>query len=173
MLMVRGALTASPPPKGRPPLRACPDDFDVIFVEQGRDWCESWYRASKKTVTRWLEERGKAKLIKKRAEYVAHQRSQGQWITRQTPLVEHRQVRVIVSRVPIRDRRKVSFTLARHAAQYLRTVRNGGYIISPTSNGDWWVGSKRLSPAQMLDLATRKGFEPAHLQREDEEGVDS
>lgn len=37
MLMARGNLTSSrPASKGRPPLRQCPDDFDVIFVEQGR-----------------------------------------------------------------------------------------------------------------------------------------
>jgi ParB-like chromosome segregation protein Spo0J len=35
MFMGGTIARASPPePKGRPPLRACPDDFDVIFVEQ-------------------------------------------------------------------------------------------------------------------------------------------
>jgi hypothetical protein len=165
---------ASPPePKGRPPLRACPDDFDVIFVEQGRDGCESWYRASRKTVNRWMNERGAKRLIDARAKFVAHQRANGQWITRQTRLVETRVVNSTPRLQAIRDRRKVTFTVARHAAQYLRTARYGGFIVSPASNGDWWVGSRRLSPAQMLDLARSKGFDPAHLQREDDEGVDS
>lgn len=146
-------------PKGRPPLRPCPDDFDVIFIEQGRDSCEPWYRASKKTVSRWLEERGKARLIAARKDYVSHQRSKGEWITRQTRMVTHQEARARPAAAPIRDRRKVSFIVARHAAQHLRVVRNGGFIVSPTGEGDWWIGSRRLSAAQMLDLAQSKGFD--------------
>lgn len=145
--------------KGRPPVRPCPDDFDVIFVEQGRDQCESWYRASRRTVNRWLEERGKGRLIKARTAYVAHQRAQGVWLTRSTRMVEHREVQTSARSQPVRDRRKVSFTLARHAAHHLRIVRNGGFIVSPTGKGDWWVGTKRLSPAQLVDLAEEKGFD--------------
>jgi hypothetical protein len=61
--------------KGRPPLRRCPDDFAVIFVEKGREACEAWYRARKTTVTRWLIESGKVDLIDKRAAYVKSMRS--------------------------------------------------------------------------------------------------
>jgi hypothetical protein len=160
--------------KGRPPPRPVPDDFDVIFVEQGRDGCEGWYRAHKTTVTRWLEERGKARLIKARANFVKHQRGQGKWITRSTKLVEHRDTGSIRRSAPIKDKRRVSFTLARHAAQHLRIVRNGGFIVSPAGDGEWWVGSKRLSAAQMVDFAESKGFErnaPA-LQDDSSEGVD-
>jgi len=146
-------------PKGRPPLRKCPDDFDVIFVEQGRDGCESWYRASRKTVNRWMNERGAKRLIGARAAFVAHQRANGQWMTRSTRLVETRVVRRTARLQAIRDRRKVDPTVIRHAAQYLRVVRHGGFIISQAQNGDWWVGSRRLSPAQMLDLALSKGFD--------------
>lgn len=150
--------------KGRPPLRKAPDDFEVIFVEQGRDGCESWYRASRKTVNRWMAERGAQKLIDKRAAYVAHQRAAGQWMTRSTRLVETH----IVKRTPrlqaIRDRRKVNPTVARHAAQFLRIMRHGGFIISQAQNGDWWVGSKRLSAAQLVDLAVAKGFDHAAVE---------
>jgi hypothetical protein len=158
-------MTAPKPPrdglKGRPPLRKCPDDFEVMFVEQGRDGCEGWYRASRKTVNRWMNERGAKRLIDARAAYVAHQRANGQWITRSTRLVETRVAKRSPRLQAIRDRRKINPTVARHAAQFLRTVRNGGWIISPTSEGDWWVGSKRLSAAQMLDLAIGKGFDIA------------
>lgn len=172
MLMATSAATRDGL-KGRPPQRACPDDFDVIFVEQGRDACEPWYRASKKTVNRWLEERGKTRLIKARATFVSHQRAGGKWITRQTRMVEHKDVRVKRRSGPVRDRRKVSFIVARHAAQHLRIVRNGGYIVSPTGDGDWWVGSRRISAAQMVDLAEAKGFNrEAALQAERAEGVE-
>lgn len=151
--------------KGRPPLRKCPDDFEVIFVEQGRVGCEAWYRARRSTVDRWLTKCGKVKLIERRAAYVSHQRAAGNWLTRSSSLVKTT-VRKAERVVTIRDRRKVSFTLARHAAQFLRTMRNGGWIVSPTPHGDWWVGSKRLSAAQMLELACGRGFdaEAASLQ---------
>lgn len=158
MLMATSAASRDGP-KGRPPLRSCPDDFDVMFVEQGRDGCEAWYRASRKTVNRWMAERGANRLIDDRAKYVAHQRANGAWITRSTRLVETRVIAQTPRLQAIRDRRKVNPTVARHAAQFLRTVRNGGWIISPTPEGDWWVGSKRLSAAQMLDLAVSKGFD--------------
>jgi hypothetical protein len=153
MLMAKGALSSLPPPKGRPPLRRCPDDFSVIFVEQGRVGCEAWYRARRDTVTRWMVEQGKERLIKARAAFVAHQRANGNWMTRQTPLVTHHEVRKVTLASPIRDRRRVNLIMARHAAQHLRIVRNGGFIVSPTPDGNWWVGSRRMSPAQMLDLA--------------------
>lgn len=168
-----GAISpAKPGPKGRPPLRACPADFDVIFVEQGRIGCETWYRASRMTVNRWMGERGAEKLIKARAAFVAHQRANGQWITRSTRLVEHREVRKAAKRLPIRDRRKVHPTLARNAAHHLRITRNGAFIVSPAGNDEWWVGSRRMSAAQMVDLAETKGFDrAAALQADSAEGV--
>jgi hypothetical protein len=139
-----------------------------MFVEQGRVGCESWYRASRKTVNRWMQERGLQRLINLRAAYVARQRAAGQWMTRSTKLVEHREVRESPQSKPVRDRRKVSFTLARHAAQHLRIVRNGGFIVSPTGKGDWWVGSRRLSAGQMLDLAVSKGFDRVAASKDEE-----
>lgn len=172
MLMTASHATKAEP-KGRPPLRACPDDFDVIFVEQGRIGCETWYRAARLTVNRWMSERGVKRLIEARAAFVAHQRKNGQWMTRSTKLVEHHEVRKAASRLPIRDRRKVHPTLARHAAQHLRIARNGSFVVSPAGNDEWWVGSRRLSAAQMVDLACSKGFDrAATLQAHGDEGVD-
>lgn len=145
-------------PKGRPAIRKCPDDFDVIFVEQGRDGCVDWYRAHKLTVTRWLEDRGKARLIEARAAFVSHQRKNGKWMTRSSNLVEVR--KSLPTRLEaIRDPRKVNPTLARHAAQHLRIIRHGGFIVSIASNGDWRVGTRLLSAAQLVDFAVAKGFD--------------
>lgn len=165
--MATGSLKASAALKGRPPLRPCPDDFDVIFVEQGRLGCEAWYRAARTTIDRWLKERGKKRLIKARAAYVAHQRKTGEWITRQTRMVTHREIGAATPARSVRDRRVVSFTLARHAAQHLRIIRNGGFVVSPSSSGDWFVGSKRMSAAQMVDLAKAKGFDWRHIDEDD------
>lgn len=154
--------------KGRPPLRNVPDDFDVIFVEIGRQGCEAWYRAHKRTVTRWLIERGKAKLIKARAAFVKHQRSQGKWLTRSTCMVQHRATGLATHAQPVRDRRMVSGILARHAAQHLRIIRHGGFIVSQATNGDWRVGTRSLSAAQLVDLASSKGFDQDAVTRSGE-----
>jgi hypothetical protein len=133
-----------------------------MFVEQGRLGCESWYRASRQTVNRWMKERGAKKLIDQRAAYVASQRAKGEWMTRSTRLTDNRSAKRPTIRVQvIRDRRKVNPNLARHAAQYLRVIRNGGHIVSPAPNGDWRVGTRLLSAAQMVDFACSKGFDRA------------
>jgi hypothetical protein len=41
-----------------------------MFIEIGRNACEEHYRAARRTITRWLEECGKPRLIEARAEYV-------------------------------------------------------------------------------------------------------
>lgn len=161
-------IAASVEPKGKAPLRPCPDDFDVIFVEKGREACTPWYRARRETVTRWLTERGKDRLISERAAYVASRRASGSWITRQTAMIAVRQVKVVRVQ-PIRDKRKVTFTVARHAAQFLRINRNGGWTVSQAQDGNWWVGSRRLSAAQMVDLATGKGFDPTAVSLQPDE----
>jgi hypothetical protein len=138
------------PGKGRPPLRACPSDFDVVFVEVGRVDCETFYRAARITIDRWLLERGKERLIKERAAYVEHQRK----LARERDRVKLEQrPRAIV------DFRQVSLCVARAAAHFLRANRNGGWIISRRLEGDWIVGTMRKSSAQMLDMALSKGFD--------------
>lgn len=162
-------------PKGPPPPRQCPPDFDVIFVEVGRKDCEGWYRASRVTIDRWLKERGKKRLIKARAAFVSHERSKGTWITRQSRLVEERKPKPARKSVPVRDRRKVKSSLARLAAQHLRILRHGGWIVSPTGQGDWFVGSRRVSAGALLAYAQTRGFDvkAANLQirREEEENA--
>lgn len=153
------ASRCRPEPKGRPPLRKCPDDFQVIFIEQGRLGCEAWYRARRSTVSRWLFEQGKDRLIKLRSEYVRHQRSLGNWLTRSSCMTEHRETKPAARSQSVADRRSVSFTLARHAAQHIRIIRYGGFTVSQANNGDWWVGSRRMSAAQLVDFACSKGFD--------------
>jgi hypothetical protein len=94
--------------------RACPDDFDVIFVEQGRLECEAWYRASRLTVNRWLLERGKSRLIKLRADFLRHQRDAGR------PVVHDPDVDL----PPIDE---ALHAIAKQAAHFLRVSRYGGW----------------------------------------------
>jgi hypothetical protein len=132
-----------------------PDDFDVIFVEQGRDACESWYRASKKTVTRWLRERGKKRLAALRADFISHQRSRGKWMTRSTSLVEHHETRHDEAPVwsPEDD------PVAKAAANFLRVSRYGGWRVSPAGEGEWFVGTVRKTSAELIAMAECQGFD--------------
>lgn len=143
------------------PLRPVPGDFEVVFVEQGRLECEAWYRARRTTVDRWLAECGKQRLIDKRAAFVKHLRMQ-----KQAPKPVERQA-------VARDRRKVAPALVNRAANFLRCVRNGGWVVAPTSDGDWRVGTRRRSAAELVDMAVQRGFDrtAANLQIRAEERV--
>lgn len=154
MLMTAGFPIDEREPNGRWPLRACPGDFAATFVRIGRVACEEHYGTRRKTVDRWLGEFGKARLIELRAAFVRNR------------IEDARRLRVLADvasilkqSIPVLDKRVVSFTLARHAAQFLRSIRNGGWIVSPAPDGDWWVGSRRRSAAELVDLATAKGFD--------------
>lgn len=143
-------------------------EFEEMFVRKGRIECELYFRVSRVQIDAWLRKCGKTRLIKAREDYVDQKRAQGEWMTRSTKPISRREVRRPSIGSTIRDRRKVSGTVARHAAQHLRIMRNGGMIVSPAGDGEWWVGSKRLSAAQMLDLAVAKGFDaetPLHDDR--------
>lgn len=131
------------------PPRRVPDDFEVVFVEQGRLECEAWFRARRTTVNRWLEECGKTRLIAKRAAFVRHLREQ-----RRAPKPVQRSVGQIA-----RDRRRVSPALARRAANFLRCVRQGGWVVSPLTDGEWLVGTRRRTAAELVDMAVQRGFD--------------
>lgn len=159
-LMNTCAVLERPAEVARSP-RPRPDDFEVVFVEQGRLECEAWYRARRTTVNRWLEESGKERLIAKRASFVKHLRDKKRMNRpKERPSV-------------IRDRRRVSDVLARRAANYLRSVRNGGWVVAPCPDGNWLVGTRRRSPAEVVDMAERRGFDrkAANLQIRAESGV--
>lgn len=137
--------------------RPVPDDFAIIFVEQGRLACEAWYRARRTTVNRWLDESGKRDLIGKRAAYVRSLRRQGKWITRATNMVEKRKAPK-PSQHRIKDSRKIDPELATAAANFLRCVRNGGWRIVDQGDGTFVVGIRVRTGAELLELAMRKGF---------------
>lgn len=132
-------------------LEPPPADFDEVFVEIGRVACEARYNARRTKIDRWLIERGKQRLIAKRAAFVRNGRRQG--ITR-------RDMQQILSvAFPPPDRKQISFALARRAAHYLRVHRNGGWIVSPAPNGMWFVGARKRTAHELVELAKAKGFQ--------------
>lgn len=139
---------------GRWPLRPCPGDFSEVYVKVGRRACEEWYGAGFRAINRWLEECGKERLIALRAAFVLNRIKDAR---RRRTVADV--ARILAQAIPVRDKRVISFTVARHAAHYLRVVRNGGFVVSKASNGDWRVGTRRMSAAQMVDFAVTKGFD--------------
>lgn len=154
--------------------RPVPLDFEIIFVEQGRLECETWYRVGRKTVNRWLNEVGKEGLIERRAAFVRSQRSQGRWLTRASSMIDRRAPRKSIA-TQIKDDRSVSPAMANRAARYLRSVRAGGWVVARKPDGNWIVGTRPRSAAELVDLAERKGFDRklAALQIAAEEGEDA
>jgi hypothetical protein len=129
--------------------RPRPDDFEVIFVEQGRLECETWYRCRRTTVDRWLEEAGKERLIAERAAFVKLQREQRRVANSPRKTVAQ----------TLRDKRRVSPALARKAAHFLRCVRNGGWVCTPAPDNTWLVGTRRRTPGELVDMACQRGFD--------------
>lgn len=126
--------------------RPCPEDFDAVFVEQGRFDCEEWYRASRMTINRWLIERGKKRLIELRAEFIQKQRDAGRDVRED----DNRELPTIDDRL---------YAVAREAAHFLRTSRYGGWTISPGPDGDWRVGTVRKTCEELITMAERQGFD--------------
>lgn len=139
--------------------RHVPEGFEAFYIERGRLACEEHFKAARVLVNAWMRECGKRRLIKARAAYVAQKREESEWPTRSSSLTTHREVKQPSVREAIHDRRKVSFMVARQAAHHLRINRNGGMIVSPAGDNEWWVGTRRLSAAQVLDLARERGFD--------------
>jgi hypothetical protein len=129
----------------RRPIRACPPDFELTYVRLGPKACEHRYSAHTNTINRWLNERGADRLKAQRADFI------GSGLTRKDVGA------ILAQAFPVK--RQVSVTLARHAAQHLRIVRNGGFIISPAPNNRWRVGTKLLSAKELVQLAVSKGFD--------------
>lgn len=161
------AITSIKPDRtARPAPRAVPDDFEVVFVEQGRLECEAWYRASRITVTRWLGECGKKRLIAKRAAYVKHLRGEGKWLTRASNLVEHREMPKPRTQPEPSDKRKIPHELAVKAAHFMRCIRNGGWVVWHIGDGIWVAGTRRFTGAELVDRAAQRGFDVEAVSRQ-------
>jgi hypothetical protein len=153
-------------------LRPCPPDFAETFVLIGRLACEEHYGAGRLTINRWLAESDKAALLKERAKEAAKQGHVGpnavsrygretvdNWRAEGGKLTRVEVGKILDQAIPV-SRNRIGFTLARRAAQHLRIVRNGGFIVSPAGGDMWWVGTKRITAEAMVELAKAKGFDP-------------
>lgn len=146
---VPAAPRAVPPAK---PPRTCPDDFDAAYIAFGYDECEVIFRAAPMTVKRWLLERGSERLRKARAEFVARERAARH-------ALKAMKKRRKPPRAVVADGIVVPPDVLAEAANFLRTMRNGGWFVAPTGKGDWWLGTMYKTPAQIVEFAAARGFD--------------
>ena len=140
-----------------PQTKTRPADFERTFIRIGRVACEEHYHVSRLAITAWLNDCGKAELIALRAEFVKRKEAE----RRQRDRLNRREMgKVLGMAFPV-DQREVAPELARDAAQFLRIKRNGGWAVSPTMSGGWIVGVKRMSAAELVDMAILGGFTPS------------
>lgn len=141
-----------------------PGDFRAVYIELGKDRLEGYYGVRKTTVLRWLSDLDEGLLKRKRRSFVKTDREKHS---------THSRAKSFVALVAKQDRHPVEPELAHMAADFLRCVRNGGWMISRTKLGDWLVGISIKSSRELLEMAERKGFDvrAANLQLQAERRV--
>jgi DNA-binding PadR family transcriptional regulator len=177
MLMTNSEFERKPRWRGPVKPRPVPDDFEAVFVLIGRLECEAHFRVGRMVIDYWLEQSGKDELIRKRAEHVTKQGEEStysvrrygretvdQWRAESRRGLNLADMGRMLSQVfPVEGSPFVSPETARAAAQFLRIGRNGGFFVSPTGAGDWYVGLNRKSSAELVEMAVRRGFDAANL----------
>lgn len=125
--------------------RARPDEFEVVFIERGRLECETYFRAGRNTITRWLEESGKARLIRKRKQYV------------KSRAALEREARTPQKATPPPAAREDP-EIAALAARHLQRKQAGSWVVYEIEAGWWMVGTVKRTEREMIAKAERKGF---------------
>ena len=139
--------------RGGSPIRSRPADFEQVFVEIGRLACQEHYHARRQAITRWLEECGKFRLLELRREHVRRRAIEARVGKAKADAVRKLE-QDTASALGLADPR-----IAALAADYLRKVCNGGWQVSRTEHGDWWVGTVVRNSASLIAFAERHGFD--------------
>lgn len=142
--------TATPPVR-----RAIPRDFETRYLELGLKGCCEHYGAWNRTVRRWLEILGRDRLRARRLELVQARRKAAAATKidfTQLRRTEARR-RAVCSNEPMPPA-----DVIRDAAHYLRTPSGGRNLVCPSGYGDWFVGSVRVTPQDLVRRAKAKGF---------------
>jgi hypothetical protein len=122
-------------------FRPCPADFVEVYLRIGWDGIEDHFHAHKTVIKRWVGENGGDELKARRREAVrASRRSRAG---------------------PVADGVSVAPATVAEAAHFLRGREGGGWMVSATGKGDWRVGTMRKTPAEVVEMARRRGFSPA------------
>lgn len=138
-----------------------PECFPTNFVELGRSGCELEYAVGRKRIAQWLDQSGrKQELIEARDRFLKAKREAEQ----RKDMDLRRPQRTI----EITDTRIVARPIAERAAKHLQRSSAGGWVVYRIDKirEHWIVGTRRMSAAQMVDLAIRKGFDIERAKRQ-------
>ena len=150
--------------KGGIPNRRRPDDFEVAFVELGRVQCEIFYRAGRATISRWLTEAGKRRLLEQRKKFLKAQRSaEAEDRRKRRALCSGQLAPKVIGLAPLCDTDEQILALA---ARWLQKRSSGGWVVYELPHGWWMVGTVRRSAGEMLAKAIGKGFDIERAQRQ-------
>lgn len=145
-------------------IREKPDDFEVVFIELGRLECESYFRAGRNTITRWLKESGKARLLRQRQAYVKANRNYE--VQQRHKNKDRRANEDLLARKAKIEVEIIDPDILHLAARYLQMKQNGSWVVYELECGVWMVGTRRRTPAELLDKAKSKGFDISRAMRQ-------
>lgn len=139
----------------QPPRRPMPRDFEARYLELGLKGCAEHYGAWNRTVRRWLEMLGRDRMRARRLEMLQARRKAAK--AERVDLDRLRRTearrRVVTSSEPMPP-----LEIIRDAAHFLRTPKGGRNLVCPSGQGDWFVGSVRVTPQDLVRRAKQKGF---------------
>jgi len=119
-------------------IRPLPSDFAEVFIREGWRGVEAAYGARTAVNKRWLREAGGEDLKRRRMEYRRSRRTPPQ------------RAEVEIAAPPSPE------LIA--AIAFLRSPRGGAWPISSAGGGDFYFGTTRLTGAEIVAKARRKGF---------------
>jgi hypothetical protein len=140
-------------------LRPCPPDFDEMYVLLGPKGLPEHYQAWNRTIRRWSEERGRDRLKELRNRHLAKVNEERR--AKRVKSVAYRRREAAAKRAAKTVRSAEPMPTAetlRAAAHFLRHPRNGGFMVSPSGLGDWFLGSVRVTPQEIVRRAEARGF---------------
>ncbi|WP_426163066.1 hypothetical protein [Sandarakinorhabdus sp. DWP1-3-1] len=144
--------------------RPIPPDFEAMYIELGPKVLPEHYSASNRTVRRWSEEAGRSRLRAERAAVLA-----AIWEVKRERACKTAKKRANIAMAE-RRRRALSASepapdpdILRAAAHYLRIPQNGGHRVSPSGEGDWFIGAVRVTAQDLIRRATVRGFDPGDV----------
>lgn len=154
MLMERPVAESSPPA-----------DLIERYLDLGHKGCADHFNVHHSTARRWLNEVLTPELIEQRMAIVRQRQHDG--LTRYRLMLRRQanyRSRQAMSRTEARRRAvcasepKPDAETIRAAAHYLRTPMGGRHVVCPSGHGDWFVGSVRVTPQDLVRRAKAKGF---------------
>ncbi|KQX18401.1 MULTISPECIES: hypothetical protein [unclassified Sphingomonas] len=124
-------------------VRVCPIDFADVFIRGGWAAVRAEFGLHWQTERRCVEEAGGEMLKRKRRAYLAQVRK-----LRKSVQPRHEKVE------PIQE----TSAAVRAAIEFMRGPKGGAWLITATGTGDFFFGATRLTGAEIVEKAKRKGF---------------